>query len=299
MLVGCSNRMTVTDVFELYRKNVIVFRNQSYKTEENHTYALKSLLAFLGKDIELEALSFELVRDWKIALEKKHLSQATIRGYLIKLRVVLTYLQQRGVNVLNPDLIALPRRENKPVDFLKKEDVLELIRVAGLKGPGYPKINRLRNQAIISFLYGSGVRVSEMCRLDRDSIHQRTFTAYGKGNKSRVAFIDDRTEVLLNQYLVARKDSISSLFLATASQKRVTPGAVQEIIRGIGKKAGFNKPIHPHIFRHSYATNLLFNNTNPRYVQTLLGHSSLDTTMQYMNIVNEDLKAVYDTKHTV
>jgi len=291
--------MTLSEAFELYRRNVIIFRNQSPKTEENHIYTLKSLLAFMGDDIDITFLDFSIIRNWKTYLEKRKISSDTIRLRLIKLRVVLTYLKQTGLSVLDPNLIVLPKRSGKPIDFLQKEEVTELIRVAGLKSPGYPQINRLRNQAIISFLYGSGVRISEMCILDRDSINQRTFTAYGKGNKSRVAFIDERTEELLNAYLNERQDNLPALFLSTKSNSRITPGAVQEILRCVGRKAGFKKSIHPHMFRHSYATNLLYNNTNPRFVQTLLGHSSLETTMHYMNVVNEDLRSIYEAKHTV
>jgi site-specific recombinase XerD len=290
--------MYITEAYEAYRTAVIVFQNQSVKTEDNLISSLRSLISFTGEDILVSALTFETVRSWKLWLDKK-CSIGTTREYLGKLRVVLSHLERLGVDSLKADLIHLPKRENKPIDFLTKEEVSELIRVAGAKQRGYSAINRARNQAMISMLYGSGIRIGEMCKLDRDSIYQRTFTAYGKGNKSRIAFIDERTEKLLEEYLLLRKDSNSALFLATQSQKRLNPSGAQFLLRELGQKAKFTKPIHPHIFRHSFATNLLFSNTNMRHVQTLLGHSSLETTQLYAHVVNEDLKAIYDAKHQV
>lgn len=290
--------MTLSQAFDLYNQNVIAFKNQSRKTEEQHHYALKSLVTYIGNP-EIDTLTFEQVRLYKHALERRGLSQGTIRGYLNKLTVVLAYLQKSKIDCLDPDLIPLPKRENKPIDFLTQEEVALLIRVAGKKARGYPEISRLRNQAIISLLYGSGIRISEMCRLDRGAIYHSTFTAHGKGNKNRPAFIDQRTAILLDKYLKMRQDSSPALFLSNQTGGRVTSGSVQKVMRELGIKAGFKKPIHPHLLRHSFATNLLFNNTNPRYVQALLGHSSLDTTMIYMTVVDEDLKAVYEKHHTI
>jgi integrase/recombinase XerC len=290
--------MTLGEAFDCYRRDIIIFRNLSAKTEEQYIYTFKSFNKFMG-DIEVSTLTFAMVREWKIWLDKRGLASSTVRGYLINLRVVLAYLEKQGIETLKPEAIATPKRENKPIDFLTKEEVAELIRYAGIPRRGYPKNNRLRNQTIISILYGSGIRISEMCRLDRGDIYQRTFTAYGKGSKSRVAFIDKRTETLLNAYLSTRKDSNAALFLANQSQKRITSGNVQRLIREIGLRAGFTKPVHPHIFRHSYATDLFFNNTDARAVQALLGHSSLETTQIYMHVTDPHLRAIYEAKHTV
>ena len=96
-----------------------------------------------------------------------------------------------------------------------------------------------------------------------------------------------------------RNDNYPYLFTGKYTSQRITPGNVQEIFRIARKNAGFQKPVHPHTLRHSFATNLLRNNANIRYVQTLLGHSSLDTTMQYTHVVDEDLRKVYREHHTI
>lgn len=279
--------MKISEAFKAYARDVIVFKNQSKKTEENHFICCKALVVFFD-DVEIESLTFSMIRDWKAELDK-HRSHETVRNYIIKLRVVLKYLRERGHNCLRPDEIPVPKRTDKVPIFITESEVSRLI--VGAK--------KLRNKAIVSLLYGSGIRVSELCNLDIADIKDMSFTVVGKGSKARICFIDDRTKYLLDEYLATRNDNYPYLFTGKYTSQRITPGNVQEIFRIARKNAGFQKPVHPHTLRHSFATNLLRNNANIRYVQTLLGHSSLDTTMQYTHVVDEDLRKVYREHHTI
>jgi site-specific recombinase XerD len=154
--------------------------------------------------------------------------------------------------------------------------------------------------AIISMLYATGIRVSELCNLDRTDIkEQNSFTVVGKGGKARLCFFDDRTRCYLNAYLQLRSDDKEALFISTHNDLRITPGNIQEIFRRTWKRAGLSSPVHPHTLRHSFATNLLRNNANIRYVKDMLGHASLDTTMMYTHVVDEDLRRVYMAHHSV
>src|SRR5690606_17056051 len=127
----------------------------------------------------------------------------------------------------------------------------------------------------------------ELCSLNRDSIRDRSFTVVGKGGKARLCFLDERTETLLDLYLETRKDNLQPLFL-TDSGHRITPGTIQETFKSIRKATGIE--CHPHTLRHSFATNLLQTNTNLYYVSKLLGHSQLNTTQQYLHLVDYDLQ---------
>jgi len=290
--------MRLSEAFRAYAIDVIAFRNQSSKTEEHHFVALNSLVLFLG-DIAIEELSFIQVRDWKQCLEKKGLSQNTIRGYLNKLRVVLAYLRRQGMVCLDPESIPLPPRINTIPTFITPEEVDKLIKAVGKKQRGYPDANRIRNMCVISMLYASGIRIGELCSLNRTMKHSLTFTVVGKGGKVRLCFIDLRTEELLRQYLSFRRDDNPALFLANQTRSRIRPDGVQKMMNAGWKKAGLNKPVHPHSLRHSFATDLLRNNANMRYVQALLGHSSLQTTQMYTQVVDEDLRAVYERHHSI
>lgn len=292
--------LDVIHAFEVYASEVLAFANRSYKTEEHYFAALKSITNYMG-DVYLPDLTLEQVRGWKEHLERRKLSQNTIRGYLNKLRIVLAYFRKQGYDLLDPELIPLPKRVQPPVAFLTRQEVYLLIRTAKRPCRGYPAVNRARNQAMISLLYGSGIRVGELCSLNRSDIRSdlKSFSVMGKGNKSRLCFLDDRSMMLIREYLRLRDDNHPALFLANQTHSRIRPGEVQRIVAALGRKSGINKRIHPHILRHSFATDLLINNCNPRYVQRMLGHSSLDTTMIYMNIVDRDLQDIYSKFHKV
>lgn len=276
--------MTLTEAFDLYRLDYIVFTNQSAKTEENHYVCLRALILFFG-DVDIYTLTRENVRDWKLWLDKDR-SPVTVRCYVIKLRVVLAYLYKGGHPVLDPDTIPVPKRVQSVPTFLTRDEVAILIK----------STKRIKNKAIVSFLYASGLRVSEICSLDRDQLRENSFTVVGKGGKARLCFIDDRTRTLLDLYLDTRADNNAALFL-TDMGKRITPNVIQDTFKSLKKTSGIE--VHPHALRHSFATDLLKNNANMRYVQTLLGHSSLETTQMYLHVVDIDLEKAYREHHTI
>jgi integrase/recombinase XerD len=146
-------------------------------------------------------------------------------------------------------------------------------------------------------LYGSGIRVGELISINRADLHDRSFTVIGKGGKVRLCFYDNRSEELINRYLSIREDNNPALFVTNGT--RMTSGGVQEVFRQTAKRANLNKPITPHTMRHSFSTNFLRNNGNLRYLQELLGHSSLETTQMYTHVVNEDLRKMYTKYHSI
>ncbi len=289
--------MTITEAFERYRLDCIIFKNQSPKTEESHKYALKWIVEFMG-DIDIETLNFEQIRNWKIWLDKGR-TPSTVREYIIRLRVVLRHMQRIGEPTINYELIPIPKRLEKVPEFLSKDQITDLITAISKPTRGYSNINRLRNRAIISLLYASGIRAAELCRLNRSDIRDDgSFTVFGKGNKSRLCFIDSRTRLLLDDYLLARTDNNPALFISDQNGFRLTKSTLQRIFECARGKVDFEVPVHAHVMRHSFATNLLRNNTNMRYVQELLGHSSLVTTQMYTHVVNEDLHKIYTANHS-
>lgn len=292
-------KLLISEAFEKYRLEYIVYRNQSAKTEEMSVYAMKSLIAYIG-DIPIENLTFDQIRKWKTELERAR-SQNTVRGYIIKLRVVLTHMKRSGLGVIDPDLVGIPKKVNTVVDFLTEQEVTSLIEVALKPVSGYSLFNRQRNAALLSLLYASGIRVSELRQLDRSNINWQdlTFTVIGKGNKPRLCFLDGRAASYIRKYLSMREDLHPALFTSDKTGDRISVSIIQQIFRNLGKKAEMTKPLHPHIMRHSYATNLLRNNTNLLYVRDFLGHESIQTTEMYTHVVNEDLRKIYMEKHTI
>lgn len=217
--------MQISTAFEAYARDIIVFRNQSRKTEENHYVCMKALIIHFG-DVAIESLSFPMIRDWKEALSKCR-SPETVRNYIIKLRVVLDYLQKQGIPVLNPDQIPVPKRQDKVPVFLSADQVAQCIAAT----------RRVKNKAIVSLLYSSGIRISELCALNRGQYHDGCFTVVGKGGKARLCFVDDRTKELCKQYYATRTDNDPAVFLSDSGQ-RITPGVIQETFKTIRRQTG-------------------------------------------------------------
>lgn len=270
--------MTISEAFEAYRIAVIVFRNQSPKTEENHNIAKSALIRFLG-DKDVEDITFENVRLWKTHLEKTR-SQETVRNYIIKLRVVLNYLKRIGYDVLDPETIPVPQRVVRPPTCISSQEVSQLINAT-------PNI---RCKLIISLLYSSGIRVSELCSLNRNQLKNNRFTVTGKGGKSRLCFYDARTARLLDVYLKTRVDNHPALLYT--SQGRISCGTVQDLFKRLRKKTGLQK-VHPHTMRHTFATELMQNGMHIYTLSRLLGHSNIQTTQIYLHVADPQLQDEY------
>lgn len=289
--------MLLSEAFEMYRRDYIVFKNQSARTEESNDLARRSLVGFVG-DIPLETLSFQNIRDWKENLECC-VSKNTVRLYIIRLRVVLRFMRIRGYPCVSEESVGVPKRQSKIVKFVTPEQVEMMVAAVNASPLGYSKLNKLRAIAVIRTLAASGVRVTELCSMNRDdAAHISGFTVIGKGDKPRPCFLDNLARDAVQRYLTARPDNNQALFLKSANGKRIDKGGVEAITRTAGRLAEIPFSVTPHTFRHGFATDLLRNNTNLVYVRDFLGHSSVQTTEMYTHVVNEDLRRIYLEKHT-
>jgi integrase/recombinase XerD len=287
--------MTIGDAFEAYRLDCILFQNQSRKTEELHIYAMRSLVKFAG-DIPLDGLTFDVVRQWKSHMEAKNMSSGSIRAYIIKLRVVLKYMRLKGYECLNPELIPVPQRNDaRKVKFINPQDVHKLIQACEV--PNSIHINRARNKAIVALLFSSGIRLAEICKLNRDDVKEDFFSVPGKGQVIAPSFIDATARKYLDEYLAKRKDGNPALFIAhQRGRKRLTPKGVQDIFKTLRRNTGID--VHPHVLRHSFATDLMRNGADIRYVQQLMHHKSIQTTAQYLHVVDKELHGLHQKFHS-
>lgn len=153
-----------------------------------------------------------------------------------------------------------------------------------------------RDRALIDFLYSTGVRVSELCRLNITDIdfNNKELIVFGKGNKERIVYFDSRTKVHLNDYLESRDDNNDALFVVSAEpHERLTPAGVEYIVKMIGNKAGVKK-CHPHRFRRTLATRLINRGMPIEQVQKLLGHTKIDTTLIYTQVDQSNVKSSHE-----
>lgn len=287
--------MLISEAFEDYRRNVVVMKNLSPKTEEQYRYALNSIVRSLG-NVDIENLTLEDIREWR---EKslKHCSQITLRNYIVCLRCVLLYLSRTGVPCVSYELITVPKRERKVPKVICPEDVERLIESCGCKGMSAER--SARNKLIFSLLYASGIRVSELVALNRSDLRDGRFTVVGKGGKPRLCFYDDRTNLLLAEYLRLRKDGLPALFVTYGTTlSRMSPGDVRKTFRNAGRRTGI-EGLHPHTLRHSYATSLMSAGMHIYTLSRLMGHSSIQTTQQYLHVTDPILQEEYQRYHTV
>ena len=279
--------MLISAAFDAYKDNYIIAKNQSRRTAEIHD-ACKRLFLQSIPDKQVAELTLTDIRKWRDDITKGRRPNS-VRVYVIRLRAVVGFLNLIDEPCLKAELIPIPNREATVPVFLTEQEVERMIANA----------YNLRNAFIISLLYSSGIRLSELIALNRGQIVNRSFTVIGKGRKPRLCFIDQRTEKLMESYLNTRLDHADALIVSFEHKERMTATNVQLLVRNSAVRAGINKKVTPHTLRHSFATNFLRNNGNMRYLSAMLGHASLDTTMMYAHVVDRDLQGQYDKYHTI
>lgn len=150
----------------------------------------------------------------------------------------------------------------------------------------------IRDLALVDFLNSSGVRVSELCRLDIDDLdlEKNEGIVFGKGSKERIIYFDSKTKVHLQKYLSQRVDDSPALFVTNRKKAtRITASGVEFIIRNLGEIAGVEK-CHPHRFRRTLATRLIDRGVPIEQVQRMLGHTKIDTTLIYAQVNQSNVK---------
>jgi len=254
-----------------------------------HYRALGKLWCEIMGDTELSSITLADISLFKsrMATYGQHRCNNTIHNYLCNIRMLFKYWKLRGEECLDYTIIPAPRKDPVIPHFLTAKEVEQLI----------DSTNIIRTKFIISLLYASGIRVSELCQLNRDTIRDGMFTVIGKGRKPRICFLDARSAFYMEKYLSERKDRLEALII-TKEGTRASVSTIQMIIRNACDKAGINKKVSPHTLRHSFATNYVANGGNIRHLADLLGHSSLNTTAHYTHIVNNDLYREYMAHHT-
>jgi site-specific recombinase XerD len=292
-------------------------RNRSKLTLRNYDHYLRRFVDFCGKyDVTDPAdIDLELVRSYRLFLNRfedkgKALKIITQNYHLIALRSFFKYLAKRDIQSLAAEKIELPKPPSRQVEFLEPSDVERLIEATGQEKD---KLTRLRDKAILETLFSTGLRISELVGLNKDSINtkRREFSVRGKGDKVRLVFLSDRAISALDAYMKAREDNSKALFIRhdhkdsiekqmkSFSEKAMglTARTCQRILKKYALLAGIMKKISPHTLRHSFATDLLSNGADLRAVQELLGHASVSTTQIYTHLTNRRLKDIYDKYH--
>lgn len=305
----------IDKVVLLFLEHLEIEKNVSRLTVRNYRqYLLKWQEWMQRRKIEdIREFNGEILRKYRLYLSRytndrgEILSKKTQSFYLIALRSMLRWLQKNEVEVLAPDRIELPKAESVSMQYTDSEHILKL-----LESPDLSKINGLRDRTIMELLFSTGLRVSELAKLNREQIDLNggEFGVVGKGRRPRVVFLSERAKFWLRQWLASREDEWSPLFIHfggvkeknlydTGEKMRLSVRSVQRIIDKYAKKCKLPIKLSPHGVRHSFATDLLSNGANLRDVQELLGHKSIVTTQIYTHVTKPQLKAAHQKFHSL
>jgi site-specific recombinase XerD len=323
--------MSLADLKERFLEYLEIERGRSSKTIENYRHYLERFLSW-AKITKPQEITDEMVSRYRVFLNRfenadgRGLKKLTQNYYIIALRSFLKYLARKDIQSLGAEKVEIGKSLRKEVEFL---DVTEIERILAAANGG--DFKTLRDKAILELLFSSGLRVSELANLNRDrlDLKNQEFSVRGKGGKIRIVFVSNSAKEALERYLHKRTDIDPAVFVrdtkglekfsskksSLAPQKaspgkksgrqeskdtdslRLTPRSIQRIVKHYAVKAGIIKDVHPHTFRHSFATDLLMNGADIRSVQTMLGHSSITTTQIYTHITDPKLKEVHQAFH--
>lgn len=287
-------------------------KNSSKLTIRNYRFYLERFRTWFDKHSKQQNvtdISTDAIRRYRVYLANLSdekgmtLKRITQSYHIIALRSFLRFLIRHDHETLAPEKIDLPKAESRSLKFLGQNHMRELFNAVDT---GNEK--GLRDRCILEMLFSTGLRVSELTKLNRDSINLKTreFGVIGKGNRARIVFMSDSAVFWVTKYLEARPDSYKPLFIRYAKassienngeKMRLTPRSVERTVEKYVRSSRIPIKATPHTMRHSFATDLLSNGADLRSVQEMLGHKNISTTQIYTHITNPQLKEVHRKFH--
>ena len=325
---------TAIEKYLAYLRNV---RNASPHTVRNYESDLRQFLAFLsppGAEAPAMAqLDHHLIREYVADLYDQRLEKSSIARKLAALRAFCRYCVRDGMLAANPArLVPAPKLPRRLPSVLTAEELNGFLDQVGaldartaksaVAGPSAAERKQRRrpgateeearlilkrDRAILELLYAAGLRVSELTGLNREDIEHssRTLRVRGKGRKERLVPYGAKAATALEDYAALRDQFLlgaksgthaQAIFLNYAGQ-RLMPRSVDRIVKKYARLMGTGWDVHPHSFRHAFATHLLTDGADLRAIQELLGHRSLSTTQKYTHTSIRHLMEVFDKAH--
>ena len=277
-----------------YRRDILQFMEYIDEYEEIRTFedvemlTIRSFIAYLNSDERL-----------KKKKNAKVISKRSINRKISALRTFFKYLQEKKVIQTNKVMyVNMPKFEKELPNVLSKDDLNKMRSVINTE-----KITGIRDRLIIELLYSSGIRASELINLNEYVIdfNEQEMRIVGKGDKERITFFSRNAKKWLEKYIEEKKKEYKNyskeILITNSKGKKLTTRSLRRLISNHATEAGLQKEVTPHVFRHSFATELLNNGVDIRYLQELLGHSSISTTQVYTHVSKSFLRSIYMSTH--
>ena len=277
-----------------YKKDILQFieyidKNEGIKDfNEVEIITFRSFIAYLNSDSN--------ENDEK---SSSSVGKRSINRKISALRTFFKYLNEQEIIKNNKvGYISMPKFEKGLPTVLNKDDIDKIRDVINTD-----KITGVRDRLIVELLYSSGIRASELIDMSEHMINmsEREIRVIGKGDKERITFFSQNAEKWLKHYIDLKKRDYknydSSVIFVNSRGEKLNSRSLRRLITDYAKKADINKEVTPHVFRHSFATTLLNKGVDIRYLQELLGHSSISTTQIYTHVSKALLREVYMSAH--
>jgi len=294
-----------------FLEHIEIEKGRSLKTVENYDRYLRTFFDFVTNEVgqtkasDPKIITDDIVRKYRLYLNRKNLKKKTQNYHLIALRMFLKYLVRKEITSLPPDRIDLAKVPERQLELITEEETERLLDSPNVKDGN---LQGLRDKAILELLFSTGLRVSELCSLNCDHIREAKsgeFSVRGKGDKIRVVFLSDSATQAIKNYLDKRGDMNEALFtripksgkVSNKTESRLTSRSIERIIKHYAIKSGISKKVTPHTLRHSFATDLLSNGADLRSVQSMLGHANITTTQIYTHITDKHLRDIHKAFH--
>jgi integrase/recombinase XerD len=228
------------------------------------------------------------------------LSARSIARHMTTLRNFYSFLMREGEIKADPsEFLTPPRQWSNLPKYLNRQEIDSL-----LGSPDASKPTGLRDRAMLELLYATGLRVTELCRLDLTSVERDSgiLRVTGKGNKQRLVPFGESAGEAVGRYLthgrpLLLKGRASRFLFVTARGGAMTRQGFWKLLGGHGKKAGIFRDLTPHVMRHSFATHLVEGGADLRSVQIMLGHADISTTQVYTHVARRRLREIVDQHH--
>lgn len=258
-------------------------------------------------NIAIEHIKKEDINEFRLNLTKDTLSIKSINAHIITFRSWFKYLKKEWVPSIDPTVLDLIRPPDREVTFLSDTEIVRFFSAIELES-----IQGKRDFAICQCIYSTGLRISELTALDIRDVNLETmeFAVRGKWGKIRVVYLTEWARDAIQNYLHARWDRFTPLFIRHNFNKeninsseldnekvRLTRFFITNMVKNYGLRAGILKNLHAHTLRHSFATTLLTNGADIRIIQELLWHASITTTQVYTHVTNPKLKEAHKKFH--
>jgi integrase/recombinase XerD len=282
------------------------------KTLKAYKIDLTQLLSFVeSKEGAININSITKAELRVFLKEISHLKPKSIKRKIATVKAMFNYLEFDEKILSNP--FRKIRINIKEVKALPKvmdiDEIKKILRIAYLKideiksKKSYSYIEAVRNVSVIESLFATGARVSEIANLKSNNINLRdsSILIRGKGNKERVIQVCNEEALhilrLYKELVDKRISKKTDYFFINRFGNKISDQSIRILVKNISKEAGISRTITPHVFRHSFATLLLEGDVDIKYIQSLLGHSSIMTTQIYTHVNKMKQKQILETKH--